>query len=68
MANKKALVVSDLSKNIDNADTLLVGAGIDASAAGALAIGASTATSVVVAPPTTIQGVTVVLERDHHHQ
>jgi hypothetical protein len=61
MANKKALVVSDLSKNIDNADTLLVGSGIDVSAVGALAIGAATSTSVVVTPPTTIQGVTVGL-------
>jgi hypothetical protein len=50
MATKKALVVSTLSQTIDNADTLLVGAGVDASSAGALAVGAATATSVVVTP------------------
>jgi len=56
MATKKALVVSTLAQTIDNADTLLVGAGIDASSAGALAVGAATANSVVITPNVGIGG------------
>jgi hypothetical protein len=51
MANLPAIVLgSDLAgqQQITSSDTLLVGGGIDASAAGALVLGASTATSVAL--------------------
>jgi len=63
MAPRKPVVnIDGTNQQIPDGDTLIVGAGIDA-AAGVLllTIGATTATSVGVAPPTTIQGVTVGL-------
>jgi len=51
MATRKPIVnVNGTNQQIPNADTLSVGVGIDAAAAGALAIGATTATSVEVTP------------------
>jgi len=51
MATRKPIVnVNGTNQQIPNIDTLSVGVGIDAAAAGALAIGATTATSVEVTP------------------
>jgi hypothetical protein len=49
MADVRALVIkSGTTQNIPAADSLLVGTGIDASAAGALTIGGTTATSITI--------------------
>jgi hypothetical protein len=49
MADVRALVIkSGTTQNIPAADSLLVGTGIDASAAGALTIGGATATSITI--------------------
>jgi hypothetical protein len=57
MATRKPLVTaSGTTQQIPDADTLAVGAGIDRATAGALAVGAATATSVVVTPNVGIGG------------
>ena len=57
MPNQKPIVVvNGITKQLTSTDALLVGTGIDASVAGALAIGATTATSVVVTPNVGIGG------------
>jgi hypothetical protein len=53
MAARKALVTSSgRTQQILDADTLAVGAGIDAAAAGALAVGGTTATSITLGSAT----------------
>lgn len=59
MATKKALVVSDQARTIDDADTLLVGVGVDRSASGTFAIGSTNATSVVITPDAQVNGLLV---------
>jgi len=60
MSNRKPLVVvSGASRQIADADALAVNGGLDRTTAGALLIGATTATSVQVgntATPTTVPG------------
>lgn len=63
MANLPAIVLGstlDRQRQVTASDTLLVGAGIDRSAAGVLAIGAGIATTINIGNATTNPGVTVL--------